>query len=136
MAYTATTTVEHLLGSAPARVFRVTVTETECANSSETTFQLSSSGGLHPVKIGLMYRVQSVKSSGSAATLQPRLGSATAATGVQVQYLATAGASVDDQPAAPVAICGTSTGTFYHRTQPDTGTNNAVTTVYLVKEGL
>jgi hypothetical protein len=35
-----------------------------------------------------------------------------------------------------VVIYGSATGTFYHRAQPDTGSNNAVTTVYIIEEGL
>lgn len=136
MAYTATTTVEHLTGSDGERVFRVIISETECAATSETSFTLPVAGHLRPVRIAQMYRVQAVKASGSATTLQPRLGSAAAATGVQIQYLATAGASVDDQPAAPVIIYGTSAGVFYHRSQPDTGSDNSITTVYLIEEGV
>jgi hypothetical protein len=136
MAYAATVTVDHLTGGYPERVFRVTIAETDCGPTSETSFTLSSAGGMHPVKVAQMYRVQSVKASGSATTLQPRLGAAAAASGVLVQYLATAAASVDDQPAAPVVIYGTAAGTFYHRAQPDTGSDNAITTVYLIEEGL
>jgi hypothetical protein len=136
MAYAATVTVDHLTGGYPERVFRVTIAETDCGTTSETSFQLASAGGMHPVRVAQMYRVQSVKASGSATTLQPRLGAAAAASGVQIQYLATAAASVDDQPAAAVVMYGTSTGTFYHRAQPDTGSNNAVTTVYIIEEGL
>lgn len=136
MAYASTVTVEHIAGGYPERVFRVTIAETDCGSASEASFTLSSAGGVHPVRVAQMYRVQAAKASGSATTLQPRLGSAAAATGVQVQYLATAAASVDDQPAAPVVIYGSATGTFYHRAQPDTGSNNAVTTVYIIEEGL
>lgn len=136
MAYTATNTVEHLTGEDGERVFRVTISETECAAASETSFVLPVAGHLRPVKIAQMYRVQCVKASGSATTVQPRLGSAAAATGVQIQFLATAGASVDEQPAAPTIIYGTSTGTFYHRSQPDTGSDNSITTVYLIEEGV
>ena len=136
MAYTATPTVEHLAGGDGERKFRVTIAETDCGASSEASFTLPVAGSIRPVRIAQMYRVQSVKSSGSATTVQPRLGSAAAATGVQVQYLATAAASVDDQPAAPVVIYGTAGGVFYHRSQPDTGSDNAITTVYIIEEGL
>lgn len=136
MAYTSTVTVEHIAGAYPERAFRVTITETECGTTSEASFTLSSAGGMHPVRLAQVYRVQAVKSSGSAATLQPRLGSAAAATGLQIQYLATAAAQVDDQPAAPVVIYGTSAGTYYHRSQPGTGADNAVQTVYIIEEGL
>lgn len=136
MAYAATVTVDHLTGGYPERVFRVTIAETDCGTTSETSFQLASAGGMHPVRVAQMYRVQAAKSSGSAATLQPRLGAAAAASGVQIQYLATAAASVDDQPAAPVVIYGSAAGIFYHRSQPDTGSDNAITTVYLIEEGL
>lgn len=136
MAYTPASTVEHLTGGDGERVFRVIIVETECGPTSETSFTLPVAGHLRPVRIAQMYRVQCQKSSGSAATVQPRLGSAAAATGVQIQYLATAGASVDDQPAAPAIIYGTSTGAFYHRSQPDTGSDNSITTVYIIEEGL
>jgi hypothetical protein len=136
MAYASTVTVEHIAGGHPERVFRVTIAETDCGPTSETGFTLSSAGGMHPVRVAQMYRVQAAKASGSATTLQPRLGASVAASGVQIQYLATAAASVDDQPAAPVVMYGTSTGTFYHRSQPDTGSDNAVTTVYIIEEGL
>lgn len=136
MAYASTTTVEHIAGGYPERVFRVTIAETDCGSASEASFTLASAGGIHPVRVAQMHRVQAAKSSGSATTLQPRLGAAAAATGVQVQYLATAAAQVDDQPAAAVVMYGTSTGTFYHRAQPDTGSNNVVTTVYIIEEGL
>lgn len=136
MAYSGTATVEHLAGGDGERKFRVIITETDCGSTSETSFTLPVAGHLRPVRIAQMYRVQAVKSSGSATTVQPRLGSAAAATGVQIQYLATAAASVDDQPAAPVVIYGTAGGVFYHRSQPDTGSDNAITTVYIIEEGL
>lgn len=136
MAYTATTTVENLGGEDGERQFAVTIVETECGPTSETSFTLPRVDHVRPVKVGQMCRVQCVKASGSATTVQPRLGSDAAATGVKVQYLATAGASVDDQPAAAAIIRGTLTGTFYHRAQPDTRSDNSITTVYIIEEGL
>ena len=94
--------------------------------------------GMPPV--GTVVRQTSTLSSGSAATLDPILGDATdpagqGAAGVICEN-ATPAATCDNEGSAAYAVAPAASATLYHRSQPNTGTNNVIRTTYLVRAGL
>jgi len=125
MAYSATVTVTHLGG----RDYSITISETEAAAASEATIS-----GL-PVK-GRVLSQLADKTSGTAATIDPILTTAsgsTASTQVVLEN-ATAAATISNlaDPAVPYY---SSTGTLYHKSNVASDTDNAVTTIYLIQAG-
>ena len=76
------------------------------------------------------------KTAGSATTLDPRLTTASGST-LSTQTVienGTAAATISNlaDPAIPFY---SATGTLYHKSVVDAGTNNSVTTVYLIRAG-
>lgn len=105
----------------------VTVTETDGAAASEKEI-VDSTTGFRPGPC-LLIRCIATRSSGTAATRQPRLGVAAAATPIQVRYTATATAvatTIDEMVTKPVPC----EAVLFHRSQPNAGTDNAMITVY------
>lgn len=125
MAYSANVTITHAGG----RDYLVTISETDAAAASEATIT-----GLP--KKGLVLSQLADKTTGSATTLDPVLTTASGST-LSTQTVienGTAAATISNlaDPAIPYY---SATGTLYHKTQVDTGTNNGVTTVYLIRAG-
>jgi hypothetical protein len=125
MAYSATVTITHAGG----RDYLVTISETEAAAASEATIT-----GLP--KKGLLLAQLADKTAGSATTLDPRLTTASGST-LSTQTVienGTAAATISNlaDPAIPYY---SATGVLYHKSVVDAGTNNSVTTVYLIRAG-
>ncbi len=126
MAYTQSAlTVDKGLSSG-RRSMTVTFTETEGAAASEWTV-----GGLF--ETWTLTAMDVVKSTGDATTYQPILGGTTNPATTQDNYVgavSSAAASIHERS----NLRGRGT-TLYGRNRPDTGTNNATTTVLVFVEG-
>ena len=125
MAYSASVTLTHAGG----RDYVITISETEAAAASEATIT-----GLP--KKGLILSQLADKTAGAATTLDPKLTTATGST-LSTQTVienGTAAATISNlaDPAIPYY---SPTGVLFHKTQVDTGTNNSVITVYLIRAG-
>jgi len=106
----------------------VQIAGTSIASTTEATIPLGFTKGR-------VLRQVCVKTAGSATTLDPILGTATNPSGSSVVLENdTAAATVDNQPSPPVTFY-TSTGILYHRSVPDTGSDNSVTTEYHILVG-
>jgi len=112
----------------------VTITETEGAAASEAEIVDTTTG--RRVRPGSrLERVIATRSAGTAATRQPRLAIAAAATAGEIRYLASATAvatTIDDalRSVFPIAL---GSSTLYHRSQPDAGSDNAMITQYIFR---
>jgi hypothetical protein len=107
----------------------VTVTETGAGTSDEAD----------PIGLGVqkfrVHRQICVKTAGTAATVDPILGSTTNPSGASVLVENdTAGATINNAITGG-ATCYSSTGNVFHRSVPNTGTNNAMTTEYHITIG-
>jgi len=105
---------------------QVTITETEGAAASEWTV-----GGLF--ETWTLTAMDVVKSTGDATTFQPILGGTANPATTQADYVgavSAAAASIHER----TNLRGRGT-TLYGRNRPDTGTNNATTTVLVFVEG-
>jgi hypothetical protein len=111
----------------------VTITETDGAAASEVEVVDSVTG--RGLRAGSrLERVIATRSAGTAATRQPRLAVAAAATAIEIRYLATATAvatTIDDalRTVFPIALGGSK---LYHRSIPDAGADNAMVTTYIL----
>tara|TARA_A100001391_G_C5033418_1_gene268944 strand:+ start:520 stop:888 length:369 start_codon:yes stop_codon:yes gene_type:complete len=106
----------------------VQITETSVSSSTEETITLG-------VTKGRVLRQVSVKTSGSGSTVDPILARTSGGTGVDiVMENATAAATVDNQVTGGVPFY-TPTGVLYHKSSPDSGTNNAITSEYIILVG-
>lgn len=129
MAYAATVTVV----DNGSREQVVTITETDGAAASEVA--LVDSVTSRGVRAGSrLERVICPAATGTLTTRQPRLSVAAAATAGQYRYLATATAKatvIDDalRDTFPISLGSSS---LYHRSQPDAGADNVMTTVYIL----
>lgn len=124
MAYASTVEV-----SRSRNQFRVTITETDAAASSEAS----------AIEIGVkkfrVLRQVCVLTAGAGATVDPVLGRVTNPSGVNVCVENdTAGATIDSAPTNGVP-CFTDTGFLYHRSNVNAGTDNAITSEYLLAVG-
>lgn len=122
MAYSADVSIKSL-GSAHV----VTITESECASTSEAEIPLGFSKGR-------VWRQASALSAGTAATVNPVLGNATAPAGNSIVV-----ANVDaDDPVGNIISGGMPfdcNGTLFHRSQPNAGADNDVETIYFITKG-
>ncbi len=118
MAYAATITVERQ----PLYIV-VTISETEATSTSEATLEIMP-------KWGALVRQAAEKTAGSCSTIDPLLGTASDPSGTDLVYAnGTAAADLDNLPAQPVPYFS-SDGTLYHRSQPNSGSDNSITTKY------
>ena len=105
----------------------VEITETSVGASTEVAI---------PVNItrGRIVRQICVLTSGSGSTVDPIIGIATNPAGVNVVIEnGTGAATVDNQYAGGITF--SATGTLYHRSKPDSGSDNAVSTTYHIVVG-
>lgn len=120
------------VGSDPRNkgLWKVTVVETNATSTSEVSLV-----GLP--NVGRVIRQASVKTSGTATTVDPILGVSTDPSGVSVVVEnGTAGASVNNEPNnGQGASYAASDNTLYHRSRPDSGTDNSITTIYYIIGG-
>lgn len=134
MAYASTVTIVPTITAGNAAIvlrpgtwIRVRIAETECANSSEATIPL-----LGPF-FGRIHAQRCDKTAGAGATVDPILGTATAPSGVEI--VAENGTPADPVNNAPVGGVPfyTADGNLYHRSQPASGTDNTITTEYIIE---
>tara|TARA_R100000808_G_C2151091_1_gene160033 strand:- start:3669 stop:4037 length:369 start_codon:yes stop_codon:yes gene_type:complete len=106
----------------------VQITETSASSSTEETIDLG-------VTKGRVLRQTCVKTSGSGSTVDPILTRTSGGTGVNVvMENGTAAATVDNQVTGGVPFYS-STGKLYHKSSPDTGSDNAISAEYLISVG-
>jgi len=106
----------------------VQITETSVSSSTEETITLG-------VTKGRVLRQVSVKTAGSGSTVDPILARTSGGTGANVIVEnATAAATVDNQVTGGVPFY-TADGVVYHKSAPDSGSDNSVTSEYLILVG-
>ena len=139
MAYAATVTVNRYT-QAGRKYVKVSVTETECATTSEwTTSGANPSYGSGYARsfvptVGRIVSRKVNKTSGTAATVAQVLGKATGVTAAGVNSIAVEGAAaaINSILEIPYTLVG---GVLYGRSTPDAGTDNAITTEIVIMEG-
>mgnify|MGYP003148604024 FL=1 len=106
----------------------VQLTETSVSSSTEETITLG-------ITKGRVLRQTCVKTSGSGSTVDPILTRTSGGTGVNiVMENASAAATVDNQVTGGVPFY-TSDGVLYHKSSPDSASDNAVSSEYLILVG-
>jgi hypothetical protein len=123
MAYAAAVTVTRRGGE-----IRVTISETEAASTSEATIDL----GVQKFRV---HRQICTLSSGSATTVDPILGNATAPSGANIILENDTAAATADNAITGGVTGYSSNGTLYHRSQVDSATDNTVVSVYHITVG-
>ncbi|HYE79219.1 MAG TPA: hypothetical protein VEI97_14645 [bacterium] len=127
MAYEATVTQTYRGLQGGRRVYVYTVTETDCAGTSEYSMTVP--------KQGRVVSCKATKTAGDGATIAPTFGPATGvAANTQARTHAySASAHVNDRTAIPYVATA---GLLYVRSTPASGSNNAVTTEWVVVDGV
>lgn len=129
MAYAATITVTEA-NSGPFRGYVLTIAETDVASTSEATIALATEG---LPTVGRIWAQIASLDSGTGTTIDPILGDVTdPATGAWKVENDTAAALIHNQAATAIRYSAT---TLYHRSVPDAGTDNVVTTRYYICAG-
>jgi hypothetical protein len=126
MAYASTITIT----SGSKGAIEVLIVETDVAAASEATIELN-------LQYGRLHRQVCALTSGAGSTVDPVAGIATApalATATSITVNGTAASAVDNIQAGGVPFRLTD-GNMYHRSVPDSGTDNAITTRYFITRG-
>lgn len=111
----------------------ITVDETNISNG-ETTVVTIEEGKLKFPKTGRILRVQSELISGDATSITPILSEGSAFNATSILVEAEPGTVIDEAPPEGIPYFLES-DTLYHRSNPNTGSNNAIRTRYLIREG-
>ena len=131
-AFTASVTLtRRLIGG--RRVWRVVISETECAATSEWSVTAADADGTPLPSEGTITSYDAVK-TGTAATLQPILSDTTNPASTQVGYIgaqSAAAASIHDRTSTRYQ----GLATLFGRSRPDAGADNSVTTEITIVEG-
>jgi len=138
MAYAAAISVTQYASGVPAEdelgpVYQVTITETEAAAASEAEIVLADEG---LPTVGRIIHRGCKLTSGTGTTVSPVSGELTDpanAAFYRFQFGGTAAALVNEQPTKPLAYVGSS---LFHRSGVNAGTDNSITTVYLIVAGV
>lgn len=131
MAYTASSTATRSQ-IAGRDGWRLTITETDAAASSETEIVLADKG---LPAFGRIIAQKSSLTAGSGATVDPILGEQTdPSTGAWRVENATAAADIFNVPATGIPY-GPEITSFFHRSNVNTGADNSITTVYYIRPG-
>ena len=123
MAYAAAVTVTRRGGE-----IRVTISETEAASTSEATIDL----GVQKFRV---HRQICTLSSGSATTVDPILGNATAPSGANIILENDTAAATADNAITGGVTGYSSNGTLYHRSQVDSASDSTVVSEYHITVG-
>ena len=123
MAYAASVTVTRRGGE-----ILVTISETEAASASEASIDL----GVQKFRV---HRQICQLPSGTGTTVDPILGNATSPSGISVILENDTAAATADTSITGGVTGYVSNGTLYHRSQVDAGTDNSVSTDYLIVVG-
>ena len=94
----------------------VQITETSASSSTEETIDLG-------VTKGRILRQVCIKTAGSASTVDPVLARTSGGTGINI---------VVENAGIPFY---SSTGKLYHKSSPDTGSDNSISSEYLISVG-
>ena len=106
----------------------VSITGTSIAAATEATINLGFTKGR-------IMRQVCVKTAGAGSTVDPIIGTAANPSGATVvMQNDTAAASIDNQVTGGVPFY-TSTGILYHRSVPDSASDNSITSEYLILVG-
>ena len=129
MAYASTITVQQ----AGTGLYVVTISETDASATSEVDIDLTAEG-LPPV--GAVVARRCAVTSGAGSTVQPVLGNASDPENAASWVFSTdtAAQPVHQQPATGITY-GTQISNLYHRSKVNSGTDNAITTVYHLTRG-
>lgn len=134
MAYAASISVQTLqYGGDEKGLFVVTINETDATNTSECSFEAP--------KTFRLLRQTCKLTAGSGSTIDPVVGTVTdpgaAASSAELVYANGAAAARvnNDVNSGQGAAFYAPGGKLYHRSVPDSGTNNSVTTIYLIQGG-
>ena len=134
MSYSASVTVQTLQYAGDMRgLFVVTITETDASNTSETNFEVP--------KTFRIFRQLCKLTAGTGTTIDPVVGTVTdpgnASNSAELVYAnGTAAVRVNnDINSGQGAACYASGGKLYHRSVPDAGSDNSITTIYLIQGG-
>ena len=105
----------------------VVISQTSVGTATELEIPLN-------ITRGRLLRIIADKTAGSASTLASLLGIATNPAGSNVVFEATAAATVDSQIVGG-ATFSTSSGSLFYRAKPDSGSDNAITTILHILVG-
>lgn len=116
--------------------WRITIAETEVGASSEVEITQALLGKPIPPR-GRIMRVKSSRAAGTAANMQPTIGTATNPAGATIAYqadLTAVSVVVDDAPTdgATYELSGSS---LFLRSKPDAGSDNTITTTIEIYPG-
>lgn len=128
MAYSGTVTVTVGVDARGRTLYEVSIAELEGAAASEATIE-----GVPT--FGRVIRQVLAQSAGSASTFDPILGTATNPSGANVVVENDTAAASPIDNSTQTGTYYSSTGTLYHRSVPDSGTDNTVTVKYHIIEG-
>lgn len=106
----------------------VEIAETDCEATSEATVTLA----VNKFKI---HRQMCELDSGTGTTIDPIIGNAANPSGIAVLLSNDTAAEAVDNSLTGGICCFDADGVLYHRSQPDAGTDNTVTTLYLLTVG-
>lgn len=128
----ASTVTVNQVGSDPRGkgYWKVTITETSVGSSTEVSL-------VGVPNVGRVIRQVCTKTAGSGSTVDPIVGVSTDPSGLSITYEnGTAAATVNNEPnngfGASYAV---SNNTLYHRSRPDSGSDNSISTVYFIQGG-
>jgi hypothetical protein len=108
----------------------------ETAVAAGTVVTLGDSQDEKVPRVGRIMRIVCVLQSGSGATVEPVLSAESGVfDGAQVAVTATAAATVDDVQIDGVPYAAPD-GLLYHRSTPDSASDNVVATRYIIQQGL
>lgn len=111
----------------PGQLFRVRIAETATASTSESEIPF------YLPFFGTMLAQRAYLSAGTGTTVDPILGTTTAPAGIEiVAENDTAAATVSNAPTGGVPFY-TSTGSLFHRSRPDSASDNTVAVEYLFR---
>lgn len=134
MAYAASVSVQTLQYAGDQRgLFVITIAETGASSTSETSFEVP--------KTFRILRQTCKLTGGTATTIDPVIGTVTdpgnVSSGAELVYAnGTAAAQVNnDINSGQGAAFYAAGGKLYHRSVPDAGSDNSVSTIYLIQGG-
>lgn len=118
--------------SSRSECFILQIAETSVAAATEVEVVLATHG---LPTVGRIHARICQLTSGTGTTIDPIVGDVTnpsSGAGWKMEN-ATAAASTHEVPVVPIPYAGISS--FFHRSVPDTGSDNAVTTLYYIEKG-
>tara|TARA_R110000851_G_C12786724_1_gene535934 strand:- start:196 stop:558 length:363 start_codon:yes stop_codon:yes gene_type:complete len=106
----------------------VVISQTSVATATEIEIPLG-------ITRGRLLRIIADKTAGDASNIDPVIGIATNPAGSNIVFEQGTGAVTIDNQIVGGATFSTSSGSLFYRPKPDSGTNNAVTTILHILVG-